>query len=183
MRLFTAVEIPESIREQVRGLLDRLRPAAKLSWTRAENLHITTKFIGEWPESRLDEMKTALASVTATPFDVRIQNIDWFPNARHPRVLYVGITAERELAQLAQATEAAVAKLGVAKEDREYAPHLTLARIRERTPLGALQNAIESLGPADLGSFRATAFYLYLSTGGKYSKLAEFALTRTTCMS
>lgn len=183
MRLFTAVEIPENIREQVRGLLDRLRPAAKLNWTRGENLHITTKFIGEWPESRLEQMKTALATVTAPPFDVRIQNIDWFPNARHPRVLYVGITGGRELAQLAQATEAAVATLGVAKEDREYSPHLTLARIRERTPIGALQHVILSLAPVDLGSFRATEFNLYLSAGGKYSKLAEFALTRTTCMS
>lgn len=188
MRLFTAVEIPASVKEHVRTLLDRLRPAAKLSWTRVENLHITTKFIGEWPESRLDEMKKALARVAGVAIDVRIHNIDWFPNGRHPRVLYVGIkagvgiSAGKELAQLARATEAAVEKLGVAKEDREYAPHLTLARVRERVPLGSLQTLLDSLAPVDLGSFRASAFYLYLSAGGKYSKLAEFPLTRTTCM-
>ena len=67
MRLFTAIEISAEMKENVRVLVDRLRATvqgdAKVSWTRTENLHITTKFIGEWPEGRLSEMKSALASV------------------------------------------------------------------------------------------------------------------------
>jgi 2'-5' RNA ligase len=64
MRLFTAIDIPEDVMEGLRSLLKRLKPLAKLSWSRVENLHITTKCIGEWPEGRLDEMNRALA---ATP--------------------------------------------------------------------------------------------------------------------
>ena len=49
MRLFTAIDIPEEIKTRLRLLVDRLRSTAKLSWSPVANLHVTTKFIGEWP--------------------------------------------------------------------------------------------------------------------------------------
>ena len=82
--------------------------------------------------------------------------------------------------KLAQETERAVAKQGVTVEVREYSPHLTLARIpdpRDVAGDGApLRKAIAETGAPDFGSFRASAFYLYLSAGGKYTKLVEFPL-------
>jgi 2'-5' RNA ligase len=184
MRLFTAIEISDEVKNNLRILLERLRPAAKLaklSWTRVDNLHITTKFIGEWPEDRFEDMKRALSSVGSPgAIPVRVSGIGWFPNARNPRVLWAGVHAEEPLKSLASATDAAVHAIGVAREDREYSPHLTLARIRDRTPLHALdtlRSAIDSLGPAEFGSFPATEFHLYLSAAGKYTKLAQFGLT------
>jgi RNA 2',3'-cyclic 3'-phosphodiesterase len=195
MRLFTAIDLPENIEAHLADLIARLRPLSgaahranekKLSWTRAGNLHVTTKFIGEWPEQRLEEMKRALRSVgSAGPIAITIRGIGWFPNARNPRVLWAGIQAGEPLQSLAHATEAAVHSIGVAKEDRDYAPHLTLARIRERVPsresqcgsFDALRAAAAELESTEFGGFRAIAFYLYLSAGGRYTKLAEFRLT------
>ena len=184
MRLFTAIEISAEVRNNLRALLERLSPTAKLTklnWTRLENLHITTKFIGEWPEDRLEEMKRALLSVTSPgAIQVRIGGVGWFPNARNPRVLWAGVKADESLKSLARATEVAVHAVGVAREDREYSPHLTLARIRERVPLDALdklRSVIDSLEPAEFGSFVATEFCLYLSAAGKYTKLAQFGST------
>ena len=161
-------------------MLDRLKPLAKLNWIPLEKLHITTKFIGEWPEARLDEMKRALAAAaTGGAIEIAIRGIGWFPDDRHPRVLWAGIAAGPGLAALARATADAAAAIGVEKEDRPYSPHLTLARIRERTPLDALKRALASFAApaaADFGAFRAQNFYLYLSQGGRYTKLAEFAL-------
>lgn len=185
MRLFTAIDISAEVKNNLGALLDRLRSAAKLrtlSWTRVDNLHITTKFIGEWPEGRLEEMKRALASVGSPgAVQVGISGLGWFPNARNPRVLWAGVKAGESLKSLAQAIEAAVQAIGVAKEDREYSPHLTLARIRARAPLDGLdklRSVVDSLGPAEFGSFRSAGFHLYLSAAGKYTKLAQFALTR-----
>lgn len=184
MRLFTAIEISAEVKNNLGALLDRLRPLAKLSWTRIDNLHITTKFIDEWPEGRLEEMKRALASVgSPSAVHVGILGLGWFPNARNPRVLWAGVKAGEELRQLAQATEAAVQAIGVAKEDREYSPHLTLGRVPKRQPLDAhdaldtLRRTIDSLESTEFGSFVATGFHLYLSAAGKYTKLAQFALT------
>ncbi|MBZ5606551.1 MAG: RNA 2',3'-cyclic phosphodiesterase [Acidobacteriia bacterium] len=177
MRLFVAIDLPEDVRDHVKTLLDRLRPTAKITWSPVENMHITTKFIGEWPQERLEEMQAAIQGVDSPgPIEISIRGLGWFPNARHPRVFWAGIDAERELALLADATEAAVGKIGVPKEDRKFSPHLTLARIREKVPLDALMRAIDALPPVEFGTFRAASYYLYLSRGGKYTRLAEFAL-------
>jgi 2'-5' RNA ligase len=159
-----------------------LRPTAKIGWSLVDNLHITTKFVGDWPESRLDEMTRALSSVPVKgAIDIAIKGLGWFPNARRPRVFWAGVQGGEPLRSLALATEQAVAQLGIPIEERVYAPHLTLARIREAIPLDHLHQTIESF-PAgcgfDFGSFTATQFFLYLSAGGKYTQLAGFPLDK-----
>lgn len=180
MRLFVAIDIPAAVRAALDSFQRLLKPTAKLSWSPVENLHITTKFIGEWPEERLDEMKRVLLSMPANgPFDIRVKGTGWFPNARRPRVFWAGVEGGEPLRMLARETAQTVAALGVPAEDREYSPHLTLARIRETVPLHAMQEKLALLSPKgdfDFGAFRATECFLYLSRGGKYTQLAGFPL-------
>ena len=177
MRLFAAIDIPEEVRRNLRDLIGRLRPTAAIAWSRVENMHITTKFIGEWPEDRLEEMKLALRGAGSPgAIEIRVRGLGWFPNLRNPRVFWAGIESGPALAMLAKSTETAVAKIGVPVEEREFSPHLTLARIRDRVPLEALLRAIGALPQPDFGSFAATSFSLYLSRDGQYTKLSEFML-------
>ena len=180
MRLFTAIDIPSDLAEALRAFVSHLRPTAKISWSPIKNLHVTTKFIGEWPEGRLDEMKAALASVpVAGSIEIAVKGVGWFPNQRRPRVFWAGVDGGEPLRTLARATEDAVAELGVPVEKRDYSPHLTLARIRETVALDRLHRTLESFPVGcgfDFGSFRATEFFLYLSTGGRYMQLAGFPL-------
>ena len=191
MRLFTAIEIPPDIKTALSALLDRLRPLADLNWIPLEKLHITTKFIGEWPdkpEARLDELKRALASVKApAPVDIVIRGL-----GRLPRVLYAAVEPNEALTALAAATERACEGIGVAAEDRAYRPHVTLARTRKTAAFGkpgtasefprSAQSGFDAVADAEIrrqslvgiGSFRASSFALYLSAGGKYTKLQEF---------
>ena len=53
MRLFTALDLEPGVAAKLERLLDRLRPTARIQWSAPANLHITTKFIGEWPDGRL----------------------------------------------------------------------------------------------------------------------------------
>ena len=180
MRLFTAIEIPEDLQGALRAFVSRLRPSANIGWSPLESLHITTKFIGDWPEPRLDEMKRALAAVPVQgSIDINVKGVGWFPNPRRPRVFWAGVEGGEALRVLAQATEQAVAGMGVPVEEREYSPHLTLARIRETVSLDNLHKALQSFPSGygfDFGSFRATQFFLYLSAGGKYTQLSGFPL-------
>src|SRR5213593_4876766 len=51
-RVFIAIELPADVREQIIEHSDRLRrelPEVRASWTRAENLHLTLKFLGNIP--------------------------------------------------------------------------------------------------------------------------------------
>jgi 2'-5' RNA ligase len=177
MRLFTAIEIPAGIKARLRALTDRLRPLAKLSWSPLENLHVTTKFIGEWPDARIDEMGRALARVSPQgAVEIHLRGLDWFPNERNPRVLFAGIEAGAELGALADRTNRSVAALGVPAEEREFHPHLTLARRRDPVPIDRLRKEVAENRTTGFGSFHAESFFLYLSKAGQYTKLQEYPL-------
>lgn len=180
MRLFVAIDIPAGVKDELRVALARLRPLAKLQWSPVDNMHITTKFIGEWPGERIEEMKSTLAAVGSPgPFSIDVGGLGWFPNARRPRVFWAGVHAGAPLETLARSTEEAVATLGVPVEERPYSPHLTLARIRNPVAPDALERlrgAAAIFEAQSFGSFYPPAFYLYLSAGGKYSRLAEYSL-------
>jgi len=181
MRLFTAIEVPADARLRLERLLSALRPEAPIKWSPLDNLHITTKFIGEWPEQRLDEMHDALSQIAPLePFEISLRNLGWYPNERAPRVLWVGVHAGPELTALAQQVEMRLEALGVVPEDRPFSPHLTLARIKHPAPLQALRQKIERLQPADLGQFRVAHFSLFRSDPGSnasvYRKLRDYRL-------
>src|SRR5689334_49823 len=132
MRLFTGLDLPDDIVGRIEDLLQRLRPAAKLSWSPPTNLHITTKFIGEWPEEKLPQLQDALAGVPGrAPIAVSVRRVGFFPNPHSPRIFWCGIEAPG-LDRLATDTDVATGALGIAREDRPFSPHLTLARIKER---------------------------------------------------
>lgn len=178
MRLFTAIDLPDDILRTLENLLTKLRPIARIQWGPPSNLHITTKFIGEWPEGRLDELKSALAAVgPRQPIALEIRRVGFFPNPKSPRIFWCGIEAPG-LDALAAATDQATSALGIASESRPFSPHLTLARIKEQVNLQPLREAVAALPSLEFGRFTASSFFLYQSklrpTGSVYTKLAEF---------
>lgn len=182
MRLFTGLDLPPDVIGNLEELLRRLKPAAQIQWSPPANLHVTTKFIGEWPEARLGEMKAALAGLASRDtVRVSIRRVGFYPNPHSPRIFWCGIEAPG-LDGLAKDTDDATAELGVRREERAYAPHLTLARIKERIEMQPLRETIAGLPSLEFGNFEARSFFLYLSTlkrsGSVYTKLAEFPLTK-----
>ena len=179
MRLFTAIDLPPEIIQRLDRLIADLRPLANINWSPAANLHITTKFIGQWPEERLPELNRALGAIGGrAPIAIRVAGVGFFPNPKSPRVFWGGVEASTELSRLAGDIDQALDKLGVAPETRAYSPHLTLARIKEPAHAAALH---KDLGAPEFGSFLADRFHLYLSKPGRsgsvYTKLSEFPFT------
>lgn len=182
MRLFTGIDLSPAIVQKLEALIEELRPAADVKWSPPGNLHITTKFIGEWPEERLGELLRALEHVPARPpLSIAVQKLGFFPNPHAPQVFWAGVSGGEELAGLARDTENALGKLDIAKEKRPFSAHLTLARI-SKTPVRQLLQAIAKLPATDFGCFVTDRFYLYQSRpgpkGSVYSKLAEFPLSK-----
>lgn len=183
MRLFVGIPIPRDSQQTLERLVSTLRPLAHLKWSPPYNLHITTKFIGEWPEQRLDELIRSLHAMP--PQDVipiEIRGLGWFPNPHRPRVFWAGIHGGSGLADLARHTDEATAALGVERETRPFSPHLTLARVREAVPLQNLQHAIAQLPTDQFGQFTANCFALYRSdpgpAGSIYTQLADIRLVQ-----
>lgn len=179
MRLFTAVEIPDEVRNRLDRLVTHLRPNAHVKWSPVYNLHITLKFIGEWPAEEFEKLQQGLKTLPTRPaVAIDVRGLGWFPNPHQPRVFWAGVHAGPELAQLAADVDAALTPLGVAKEERPFSPHLTLARIKQPTPLQGLRQAVADLEAVDFGAFEASSFFLYRSqpgpAGSIYTKLSEY---------
>lgn len=181
MRLFTALDISEEARAALVAMMDGFRPAAPFRWSPPDNLHITTKFIGDWPPERYDDLRKALTCIPCVgPIEISISGLGWFPNPHIPRVLFAGIAASAGLAELHRRTDAACASIGIVPETKKFSPHLTLARIKSAEGVAEARRRIAALPPADFGRFTARQFYLYESVpgphGSEYAKLEEFPL-------
>ncbi|MBV9082245.1 MAG: RNA 2',3'-cyclic phosphodiesterase [Acidobacteriaceae bacterium] len=184
MRLFTGIDLAPEILLRLERLITALRPEALIKWSPLDNLHVTIKFIGEWPESDLDRLHEVLASLPPRePFSVEIRDLGWFPNEGSPRVLWAGIHGGEALESLAQDVEQRLETLGINKEGRVFAPHLTLARIKNPVPLQRLRQKVREMQPAALGHFSVSRFVLFRSEPGSnasiYRRLREYALEPT----
>jgi 2'-5' RNA ligase len=163
-------------------LTDSLRPAAEtLRWSRPEGLHITLKFIGEISESQLSEVERRLTRMPAVPaFTISVRGSGFFPSAKRPRIIWLGVEAGEELSHLARAIDAELGRMDIPAEARAYRPHLTLARAEGTEPLNKLQDQLNRLGRIDLGTFTADEYFIYQSQpshgGSIYTKLFRIAM-------
>ena len=136
VRVFCAVELPAEVRlravEHINSLQDAVQ-GARVSWERADKLHITLKFLGEIAPNRLQTLSDAAtrAALSTQPFTLALEGAGSFPTRGLPRILWLGINdASGSLTQLQSNLEEECERLGFAPEERPFRPHLTIARIR-----------------------------------------------------
>lgn len=175
MRLFTALELPSDVAGRLETFVRELKPAARLRWSPTENLHITTKFIGDWPEERLPDLLERMPIGQPEP-EISLTGIGFFPNDRYPKVFFARVEPSAELLQLANATDSELGNLGVPREKHPYRPHITLARIPESVRLHPLRDRLAELNASSFGNFRASEFSLFESRAGRYTRLESFSL-------
>ncbi len=183
MRLFVAVNLPSEIKDRMAVVQESLRRAqADVSWVRAENIHVTLKFLGETEEKRLGRIRPALIEVAGAgaPFSMEVSGVGSF-GGRIPRVIWVGVGDGAEaLTQLAGRVEAALARVGFAKERRGFTAHLTLGRVRSSRNAEALLAALQEFHAEKFGGFTTARFELMQSelrpTGSVYTLLERFPL-------
>ena len=194
MRLFVALDIDEAIRERIRGFINELRALApNVRWVSTESLHITLKFIGEQPETKLSAIEDVLAKVSAVSMRISFGGWGFFPATKSSRVFWIGVDAGTELTQLANQIEEALVPLGIEKEKRAFSPHITVARAkggsgapgrqkgdRPNQSFAAVQKRLAGIPSPEFGTMTTREFFLYRSQlssqGSRYTKMARFAL-------
>ena len=138
MRLFTGLDLPAEVVANLEELLRRLKPTARIKWSPPANLHITTKFIGEWPEERLDELKAALGGLPGrAAIPVRIRRRGVLSQSAFAARLLVRHRGARPGRTGRRHRCAPRRRSASRSEKRAFSPHLTLARIKERVELAA----------------------------------------------
>lgn len=149
-RLFIAVDLSEEIRGALGSLINSLkRLGADVRWSPENNLHLTLKFLGDTPDAKIEETAGALRAIAAgrVPFSVSFGGLGAFPDIKNPRILWVGLVSGlNEMNDLALDVETRMVRLGFAKEERSFSPHLTLGRVRTARNLGVLSQVVEGSG-------------------------------------
>ena len=151
---------------------------SRLSWTRPGNWHLTLKFLGDVDPGRMEDVRRSLGGVGFESFSLQGLGAGIFPAQGRPRVLWVGLGMGAEEGRgLAQAVETVLVPLGFPAEDRPFAPHLTLARVKlpERDNWRDVLAALDGLEWPVCRIDRLVLWRSELSPQGPaYTPLAEF---------
>jgi RNA 2',3'-cyclic 3'-phosphodiesterase len=186
MRLFVALEIPEALCENlaaIRKNFSSIDPG--LRWVPPENLHVTLKFIASVPNDKLEAIIDALRHVRADKsINLKFSGM----GGTAAGVYWASIEPDPALEKLAADIDHCLAPIGIAKENRAFHPHVTIARFKNREILKQLDHLLLENGVSghhrnkyNFVSMTPAEFHLIesktLPTGPIYSKLQSFPIT------
>ena len=185
MRLFIAIELPDEIKAGLAEAQRRLRSSgvADASWTRPEGIHLTLKFLGEAPDSKVPDLMNGLrqAAEGIGPFRLEVGGIGTFPNPKNARVVWVGLSGDLEkLSRLQAAVEETISEIGFERDERAFTPHLTLGRIKYIRSRGKWIEALDEVKDISLSGFDVAAVSLMKSelkpSGAVYTEMGRVEL-------
>jgi 2'-5' RNA ligase len=178
MRLFIAIELPDHYKKAL-GELRTAIPGAR--WVAPEQVHLTLAFLGEVDEDTVGRLTAGLMRIQAAEFELCLTGTGCFPNRHRPRVVWVGVNPEPSLTSLAAMVRETVLACGIPLEERPFAPHLTLARLKipASRELGVF---LDQQRPVDHKPFPVTEFTLFQSRlfqqGAVHIPIRNFPLTK-----
>ena len=147
IRCFVAIEIPEAIQTLLISVQEELRERIRgVSWVKRGNIHLTLKFLGDVAPNQIGIIKNAIeqVAVTRSPFSMEIGGIGAFPNLARPRIIWAGVkTGADEVAAIAREINSGLSRHGYACDEKEFRPHLTLARLKSRINLKSFASVFE----------------------------------------
>ncbi|MFC1915419.1 RNA 2',3'-cyclic phosphodiesterase [Chloroflexota bacterium] len=137
IRAFIAIELPDEVKSALIQLQAQLKTGkpSSIKWVDPYGVHLTLKFLGNIAVAKVSEITGAIeeAARGISPFHLEVKKLGVFPDFKRVRVAWVGVGDEiARLSQFQQRIESNLAPLGFAAESRTFAPHLTLARLREQ---------------------------------------------------
>jgi 2'-5' RNA ligase len=184
MRMFISIEVPEAVKKELAVAQGRLRVAgADASWTRAEGMHLTMKFLGEVTDQQVPEIMSSLrkAAEGTGPLGLSVSGVGTFPNPKNARVVWIGLAGDIvQLTRLQVAVENAMVLLGMAREERKFTPHLTLGRIKYIRFHDRWIKTLEEIRDISLPGFEVTSVSLMKSelkpAGAVYTEMGRVEL-------
>lgn len=182
MRLFIAVNLPETVKDGIEEKLEKIR-MMPLNFTARfltrKNWHLTITFLGEQPEAALGPILDSVKEIAAlfeTP-EIEFEKIVYGPPDAASRMIWLIGSSEtsRRLAQIKKELEKKLEEKNVrfSKEYRDFNAHLTLARFRQ--PLIRLKERLLAAAPFSFNPQSLDLMQSCLRRGGaEYEIAAEF---------
>ncbi|WP_212111634.1 RNA 2',3'-cyclic phosphodiesterase [Bartonella queenslandensis] len=158
-RLFSALQIPQQTTQQLVSLQNGLPNA---QWINPKNFHVTLSFFGEIESATADALISAFDTIKLPPFMLQIEGFDIFGSENAPHSLVIRIKPCETLNLLHEKMQYIRNKLGLAPDEREFIPHITVARLLDIKPED-LPPYLSSRGSFSFPPFEVDHFVLFLS--------------------
>ena len=192
IRTFIALELPIAVRVQLADWAKQLQPfwpEGALRWVKADNLHLTLRFLGDTQPGSLPELVSGSDEIARpeTVFEIILNQLGGFPSLHRGQAIWVGVGKgedDQVLVPLQKQVERLVQRLGWQGQRQAFRPHITLARVRGRGHRGRLSDAGTLMVPVQ--RFQMTGITLFYSNltpaGAEYRALhrAEFGVACNT---
>ena len=190
IRAFIAIDLSPEILLRLDDVLENYRAQllkVPIRWVGVTNIHLTLKFLGDVSLSNLNMLTDMIHAEVSShhQFDISVGGSGAYPSIRQPRVIWIGVEAPQELIAVQNGISSATAKLGYAREDKAFSPHLTLGRVSRNATsqdVKAISQTLEKTRVGFLGAACVEKVHLYRSdlhpTGAEYTQLFSSSLIR-----
>jgi 2'-5' RNA ligase len=174
-RLFVAIRPPHQIRAMLLATMGGISGAR---WQRDDQLHLTLRFIGEVDRHLAGDILAALGGIHHPRFELALNGIGTFDRRGQPDTVWAGVAPHAPLKALHKKVDQAIARVGVAPDERAYLPHITLARLKRDS--GTVGNLLEQSGGVASAPFTVDHFALFESNltpdGAVYTIVERYPL-------
>ena len=169
LRLFLALRMPDDVLGEIERWQREQLPSVRL--VRREHLHVTLAFLGHRPAYELDAIVEALREAAAGTGEIRLTPVR-YRETRSVGMLVLEDEGGRATA-LAGDLQERLEGLGVyRREGRQWLPHLTVARWRERPRLRPESPPQRTFVPSDAAAYLSRLH----PDGARYDVLESVAL-------
>lgn len=179
MRAFVAIDLPETVRDELETLQNSLTTGRLVP---TENLHLTLTFLGEQSEAAIEDAHKALSTIRVCAFDLQLVGLGTF-GKRSPQVIYADVPKCEELVGLERRVTRTLRNAGLEFPKRRFRPHVTIARLPKLLSafdLAEVRAYLEANAAFRGSRFEAGSFQLYrsilTSSGAQHEVLANYDL-------
>jgi RNA 2',3'-cyclic 3'-phosphodiesterase len=138
LRLFIALPLPDEVKTVLQEQQDHLKTQLHahdkhIRWTTPAQWHLTLNFLGATNAERLPQIQNALARAAkpVKAFRLETTTLGAFPSLQRPSVLWLGVGGDVPRLQTLQLRVSEALTGMTEPDDKEFKPHLTLARLKQ----------------------------------------------------
>jgi len=171
IRAFIAIDLSPGLQGKLKDvtalLKDRLQ-GLPVRWVQVKNIHLTLKFLGDVSISNIQVLQDSLQVEASSfhPFEIKVGGLGAFPSFHRPRVIWIGVAAPQELYALQRRIEIEAERLGYARDEQRFSPHLTLGRLARNASVAEVHQIgeiLEQIKVETLGEMQVQGVNLYKS--------------------
>jgi 2'-5' RNA ligase len=128
----------------------------------ADNIHMTVKFMGKVDDRKNERIQECMRAAVEgmAPFEISLKGVGVFPGEANPRVIWIAAEGAEAIGEMARRLNGSMKKLGFQPEEREFAPHITVARVRGDRNRERIIEVVNSYSGAEFGAVKVDCLHL-----------------------